>query len=95
LEIEMTTAVVIEQTVQEWGNGLGVRITAPLAKAARLARGTPIKVEVVEGGFFVRVGGKPQLSLAQKLKAFDPLKHGGEVMVTGAVGAEAFADDRS
>jgi antitoxin MazE len=47
---------------------------------------------VVEGGFFVRVSGKPKLSLAQKLKAFDPAKHGGEAMATGPVGVEAFAD---
>jgi len=91
----MAAAVVVEQTVQEWGNGLGVRITAPVAKAARLARGTPIKVEVVEGGFFVRVSGKPKLSLAQKLKAFDPTQHGGEVMAWAPVGAEAFADGKS
>jgi antitoxin MazE len=91
----MATAVVVEQTVQEWGNGLGVRITAPVAKAARLARGTPIRVEVVEGGFFVRVSGKPKLSLAQKLKSFDPALHGGEVMAWAPVGAEAFADRSS
>ncbi len=79
-----------EQTVQEWGNGLGVRITAPIAKAAHLARGTPVKVEVVEGGVFVRVSGKPKLSLAQKLKQFDPQVHGGEVMSSGLVGKEVF-----
>jgi len=82
--------VVIDQTIQEWGNGLGMRITAPLAKAAHVARGTPITVEVVEGGFFVRVAGKPKLTLAQKLKAFDPKIHGGEVMASGRIGAEAF-----
>ena len=79
-----------EQTVQEWGNGLGVRITAPIAKAAHVARGTPITVEVVDGGFFVRVSGKPKLSLAQKLKQFDPQLHGGEAMATGRVGKEIF-----
>ncbi len=86
----MTAPVVVEQAIQAWGNGLGVRITAPVAKAARIARGTPIRVEVVEGGFFVRVAGKPKLSLAQKLKAFDPAKHGGEVMASGRVGKEVF-----
>jgi hypothetical protein len=30
------------------------------------------------------------LTLAQKLKAFDPSQHGGEVMATGRVGAEVF-----
>ncbi len=86
----MTATVTVEQTIQEWGNGLGVRITAPVAKAARFTRGLPIKVEVVDGGVFLRPAGKPQLTLAQKLKAFDPALHGGEVMASGRVGAEVF-----
>lgn len=86
----MAATVTADQTIQAWGNGLGVRITAPIAKAARFARGLPIKVEVVEGGVFLRAAGKPQLTLAQKLKAFDPAVHGGEVMATGRVGAEVF-----
>lgn len=87
----MTAAVVkVEQTVQEWGNGLAVRITAPVAKAARFARGLPVTVEVVEGGVFVRAAGKPKLTLAQKLKAFDRKVHGGEAMAGGCVGAERF-----
>ena len=89
-ESVITPAITADQTIQEWGNGLGVRITAPVAKAARFARGLPIKVEVVEGGVFIRAVGKPQLTLAQKLKAFDPAVHGGEVMATGRVGAEVF-----
>lgn len=88
--IDMSATVSADQTVQEWGNGLGVRITAPIAKAARFARGLPIKVEVVDGGVFLRPLGKPRLTLAQKLKAFDPAIHGGEVMATGRVGAEVF-----
>jgi len=75
----MTATITAEETVQAWGNGLGVRITAPIAKAAGFARGLPIKVEVVDGGVFLRAVGKPQLTLAQKLEAFDPAIHGGEV----------------
>ena len=82
--------IVVEQTIQEWGNGLGMRITAPLAKAARITRGTPVKIEVVADGFFVRVAGKPKLTLAQKLKAFDTNLHGGEAMASGLIGAEVF-----
>ena len=82
------SAVKLEQTVQEWGNGLGVRITAPVAKAARFARGLPITIEVVDGGVLVRAAGKPRLTLAQKLKAFDPKVHGGEAMAFSPVGAE-------
>ena len=86
----MTTAVKVDQTVQEWGNGLGVRITAPVAKAARFARGLPITVEVVEGGILVRPAGKPKLTLAQKLKAFDPALHGGEALASPRLGREMF-----
>jgi antitoxin MazE len=86
----MTAIVSVDQTIQEWGNGLAVRITAKVAKAARFTRGQPIKVEVVEGGVFLRTAGKPKLTLAQKLKAYDPATHGGEVMATGRIGPEVF-----
>ena len=86
----MTTTVTAKQTVQEWGNGLAVRITAPVAKAARFALGLPIKVEVVEGGVFLSAIGKPKLTLALKLKSFDPDIHGGEAMAGGRVGNEVF-----
>ena len=87
----MTTAVKVEQTVQEWGNGLGVRITAPVAKAARFARGLPVTVEVVAEGILVRpAASKPKLTLAQKLEAFDPARHGGEAMADRRVGVEVF-----
>jgi len=78
----------VNQIVQEWGNGLGVRITSPVAKAAHLSQGIPISVEVVKNGVLLRVVGKPKLSLSQKLKAFDPNQHGGEAMVSQAIGKE-------
>lgn len=67
----MTATVSADQVIQEWGNGLAVRITAPVARAARFTRGLPIKVEVVEGGVFLRAAGKPQLTLAHQPKSFD------------------------
>lgn len=87
----MTTAIIkAEQTIQEWGNGLAVRLTAPIARAASLAQGTSVTVEVVEEGVLLRVTGKPKRTLAQKLKAFDPAKHGGETGASGRIGAEVF-----
>ena len=59
----MKVAVSVEQTVQEWGNGLAVRITAPVAKAARFTRGLPIKVEVVDGGVFLVVVKQPSVHI--------------------------------
>jgi antitoxin MazE len=89
--IMTTTSVRAAQTVQVWGNGLGVRITATVAKAAKFARGLPVTVEVVDEGILVRPAAtKPRLSLAQKLRAFDPAIHSGEAMADGRVGAEVF-----
>ena len=84
----MAPVLKVEQTIQEWGNGLGVRITSPVAKAAHFSQGVPISVEVVKDGVLLRVVGKPKLSLSQKLKAFDPEKHGGEVMTSTPIGKE-------
>ena len=86
----MEGTVKVGQTVQEWGNGLAVRITAPVAKAAKLTRGQPITIEVGAQGVLIRSTGKPRLTLAQKLKAFDPKIHGGEAMKSGRVGREVF-----
>lgn len=81
---------VATQKIQTWGNGLGMRITSSMAKAAHISSGTPVTVEVVDGGLLVRVIGKPKPTLAQKLKAFDRAAHGGEVAAHGRVGAEVF-----
>jgi antitoxin MazE len=86
----MSASVTANQTIQEWGNGLAVRITSPVAKAARFTVGLPVVVEVVQEGILLRAVGKPKLTLAQKLKAFDPAVHGGEAMASGLVGAEVF-----
>jgi antitoxin MazE len=86
----MSTAMTTNQTIQAWGNGLGVRITAPIAKAAHFAQGQPIVLEVVDGGILIRTVGVAKLTLAQKLKAFDPNLHAGEVMASARIGAEVF-----
>ncbi|MBP7566667.1 MAG: PbsX family transcriptional regulator [Burkholderiaceae bacterium] len=80
-----------DQTIQQWGNGLAVRLTAPVARAAHLAQGMSVRVEVVEEGILLRVTGEPRLTLTQKLKAFDPERHGGEIgSGSDRVGAEVF-----
>lgn len=78
-----------ELTVQSWGNSLAVRIPAAVARAARLVAGQPVSVESIDGAVLVKLRGLPRLTLAQKLKVFDPGLHGGEAMATsGRVGAE-------
>jgi antitoxin MazE len=77
-------------TVQQWGNSLAVRIPAKVARSARFKVGQPVEVSAQDSNVLVRAIGEPRLSLAQKLVAFDPARHGGEVMVTPRVGQEVF-----
>ena len=77
-------------TVQQWGNSLAVRIPAAVARSARFVVGQPVELSVSDEGVVVRPAGKPRLSLAQKLAAFDPAVHGGEAMAASPVGKEAF-----
>lgn len=77
-------------TLQQWGNSLAVRIPAAVARSARFKVGQPVEVSAQDSNVLVKAVGEPKLTLAQKLAAFDPIRHGGEVMVTGAVGKEVF-----
>ena len=69
-------------TIQQWGNSLAVRIPANVARSARFKVGQPVEVLAQNSNVLVRAIGEPKLSLAQKLAAFDPDRHGGEVMGT-------------
>lgn len=75
--------------VSAWGNGLALRLTKPMAKAAGVAEGTPVRVTVKPGRIVIETEMEPTLD--QMLAAFDPKKHSGEAMADGAVGVEAFA----
>jgi antitoxin MazE len=75
-------------TVQQWGNSLAVRIPAAVARTARFRVGQSVEVSAQDSNVLVRSIGEPKLTLEQKLAAFDPLLHGGEVMATGPVGKE-------
>lgn len=77
-------------TLQQWGNSLAVRIPAAVARSARFKVGQPVEVSAQDSNVLVKAIGKPRLTLAQKLAAFDPVRHGGEAMATGRVGREAF-----
>lgn len=74
--------------VQKWGNSLAVRIPAAIAKDAHFEEGVPVELSVDDGGVIVKALGQKKLSLAEKLRMFDPAKHGGEVMAVSRVGAE-------
>jgi antitoxin MazE len=75
-------------TVQQWGNSLAVRIPAAVARTARFRVGQPVEVSAQDFNVLVRSIGEPKLTLEQKLAAFDPMLHGGEVMTTDPLGKE-------
>ena len=75
--------------ISTWGNGLALRLTKPMAKAAGVTDGTPVRVIVKPGRIVIESETEP--TLEQMLAAFDPKRHGAEVMADGPVGVEAFA----
>ena len=75
-------------TIKQWGNSLGVRIPAAVAKAARIELDQLVQVIADDGQVIVKPIGLRKLSLAEKLARFDPARHGGEVMAARKVGAE-------
>ncbi|MBC7549202.1 MAG: PbsX family transcriptional regulator [Polaromonas sp.] len=75
-------------SISPWGNSHGIRLSRELMQAMHITPDTPLQVQVIAPGRLeLRV--KPKtLTLAQKLKAYDPAIHGGELMAGAAVGAE-------
>jgi antitoxin MazE len=66
-----------------------VRIPAAVARSAHFRVGQPVEVSAQDSNVLVRPLGEPKLTLAQKLTAFDPAVHSGEVIATVPVGNEA------
>ncbi len=81
----MTSAVL---DIKRWGNNLGVRIPAAVAQEANLHLDQRVRLEVDNGRVIITPEPSALPSLEQRLAAFDPAVHGGEVMDTPAVGAE-------
>lgn len=75
--------------IKHWGNGLGVRITSHVARAAGLHADTEVTLTVEEGRLVIEPKTKRKLTLAEKLNAFDPKKHSGEFVLSGRVGVES------
>ena len=84
----MTEAVL---DIKRWGNNLGVRLPVAVARAAHLHVDQRVRISVEEGIIVIRpLEDAGVLTLEQRLARFDPMRHGGEVMQTRAVGAEGW-----
>jgi antitoxin MazE len=64
--------------IRRCGNGLALRLSKPLAKAAGVAYGTRVRVVAKPGRIVIETQIEP--TLEEMLAAFDPLRHAGEAM---------------
>lgn len=83
----MTEAIL---DIKPWGNNLGVRLPAAVARAAKLTANQRVRITVEDGRVVITPHADRALSLADRLALFDPAVHGGEAMATSPVGREAW-----
>lgn len=74
--------------IKQWGNNLGVRLPAAVARAAGLHADQRVRVAVEDGRIVITPIADAPLSLKQRLALFDSDRHGGEAMASEAVGSE-------
>ncbi|MBA2369083.1 MAG: AbrB/MazE/SpoVT family DNA-binding domain-containing protein [Candidatus Protochlamydia sp.] len=77
-------------SVQKWGNSLALRIPATIARSAHFHIGTQVELSVDKDSVIIKPTGKQKLTLQERLNLFDPVKHGGEVMISKPMGKEKF-----
>jgi len=81
----MTEAVL---DIKQWGNNLGVRLPAAVARAARLHVDQRVRISVEDRTIVIRPVEEAEPTLDERLARFDRARHGGEVMRAETVGAE-------
>ena len=81
----MTEAIL---AIKLWGNSLGVRLPASVARAARLRADQRVRITVEDGRVIITPHGDKPTTLTERLALFDPAVHGGEAMALAPVGRE-------
>jgi len=75
--------------IKHWGNSLGVRLPAAVAREAHLHVDQRVRIYVDDGRVVITPVNDVYLTLEQRLASFDPARHGGESMVMSEIlGAE-------
>ncbi|HET6472991.1 MAG TPA: AbrB/MazE/SpoVT family DNA-binding domain-containing protein [Pseudomonadales bacterium] len=78
-----------ELDIKQWGNNLGVRLPAAVARQANLRVHQRVRVSVEGDRVVITPVDGSRLTLEQRIAAFDPARHGGELMrATKNLGAE-------
>ena len=77
--------------IKQWGNNLGVRLPAAVAREAHLHVDQRVRVSVEGDQVVITPVDISQLTLEQRLAVYDPKRHGGEQMATTkTLGAEGW-----
>ena len=75
--------------IKQWGNSLGVRLPAAVAREAQLRVDQRVRVSVEGDHVVITPLDVSRLTLEQRLAAYDPKRHGREQMATTrTLGAE-------
>ena len=75
--------------IKQWGNNLGVRLPAAVAREANLRVDQRVRVSVEGDQVVITPVDDSRFSLEQRLAAYDPKRHGGEQLTTTqTLGAE-------
>jgi antitoxin MazE len=75
--------------IKQWGNNLGVRLPAAVAREANLHVDQRVRICVEGDRVVITPLDGSRLTLEQRLAAYDPKRHGSERMTTTkALGAE-------
>ena len=73
--------------IKHWGNNLGVRLPAAVARAAHLHADQRVRVSVEDGRVIISPLLNEPLTLEQRLARFGRSRHGGEAMASAGLGA--------
>ncbi len=75
--------------IRQWGNSLGVRLPAAVAREAHLRVDQRVRISVQGGQVVIAPVTDVHLTLEERLARFDPARHGGESMApVRDIGAE-------
>lgn len=66
--------------IKQWGNNLGVRLPAAIAREAHVHADQQVKLTVSSGQIIITPMQEKRLTLEQRLARFNPVRHGGEAM---------------
>ena len=75
--------------IKQWGNNLGVRLPALIAREAHLHADQKVRIAVIDEQVVIIPILDEALTLEQRLASFDSERHGGELMpALQRIGAE-------